>query len=422
MQGIISQKVPTGICCFTAGLIFSQYHNNSMKFSRNELSSLQLASVGHFGCHFAMLVYPTAAIALAQQEGLPFDMVIGWSFLGYFIFGLGGLPVGFLADRLKARWVVVTCVLGLGPALMLVALAQPGRQLILALAVVGVFASLYHPAALGLLSRTHVRRGTALGINGIFGNFGIALAPILTEFTARAWGWRGAYLAAGALLILPGLAVAFLRVDEPASGQVLPEENSRDSSEHMKLFILLLVAMTFGGLGYRAATVAQPAYFAEKVHFMGYGVATTLVYIVGAAGQYIGGRLADRHDLSVLYLVFHAISLPFVFCMAVLSGAPLLGVAGMFLFFNLSMQPIENSLVARFTPDRWRSTAYGFKFTLTFSIGALSVWGVQSIIERYTLAHVFPAIGGVMFLVVLTAGLIVWRTRGQKLLNHGSGQ
>ncbi len=151
-------KGPMDICCFTAGLIFSNYHHAvAMKFSRNELNSLQLTSVGHFGCHFAMLVYPTAAIALAAQEGLPFDVVIGWSFLGYFIFGLGGLPVGLLADRLKARWVVVTCVLGLGPALMLVALAEPGRQLILALAVVGLFASLYHPAALGLLSRTHVR-------------------------------------------------------------------------------------------------------------------------------------------------------------------------------------------------------------------------------------------------------------------------
>lgn len=393
-----------------------------MSFNRNELNSLQLTCVGHFSCHLAMLVYPTAAIVLAGEEGLPFDKVIGWSFLGFFIFGLGGLPVGLLADRLKARWVVVTCVLGIGPAMMLVALAQPGRQLILALAVVGGFASLYHPAALGLLSRTHVRVGTALGINGIFGNIGIALAPILTEFTARAWGWRGAYFAAGALLLLLGLSVSTRRVDEPVLGQVLPEEQDRDSTEHLKLFILLLVAMTFGGLGYRAATVALPAYFDERVHFIGYGVATTLVYIVGAAGQYIGGRLADRHDLSVLYLVFHALSLPFVFCMAALSGAPLLGVAGMFIFFNLGMQPIENSLVARFTPDRWRSTGYGLKFTLTFSIGALAVWGVEFIIARYTLAQVFPAIGGVMFLVVVTAGLIVWRTRGQKLLNHRRGQ
>ncbi len=418
VQGIISQKVPIGICCFTDGLIFPKYHHTvAMKFSRNELNSLQLTCVGHFGCHFAMLVFPAAAIVLAKQEGFPFDKVIGWSFLGFFIFGLGGLPVGLLADRLKARWVVVTCVLGLGPAMMLVALAQPGRQLILALAVVGLFASLYHPAALGLLSRTHARRGTALGINGIFGNFGIALAPILTMFTAQAWGWRGAYLASGVLLLLLGLAVAFRRVDEPILGQAIPEEHGRDSADHLKLFILLLVAMTFGGLGYRAATVALPAYFDERIPFIGYGVATTLVYIVGAVGQYYGGRLADRHDLSVLYLVFHALSLPFVFCMAALAGAPLLGVAGMFLLFNLGMQPIENSLVARFTPDRWRSTGYGLKFTLTFSIGAFAVWGVESIIAKSTLAHVFPAIGGVMFLVVVTASLIVWRTRGQKLLN-----
>ena len=85
-----------------------------------------------------------------------------------------------------------------------------------------------------------------------------------------------------------------------------------------------MVAMTLGGLSYRANTVAQPAYFAERVPQIGYGVATSMVYVVGTIGQYLGGRVADRYDLRILYLGFHLLSLPFVLAMSVLAGLSLL--------------------------------------------------------------------------------------------------
>jgi hypothetical protein len=125
-----------------------------------------------------MLVFPTAAVAISRSEGIALETVLGWSFAGYLIFGLGGLPVGVPTDHVRARWVVRAGVLGLGPALMAVAFVQPGPGLALALAAVGVFASLYHPAGLGLLSRNVRARGAALGLNGIAGNVGIAGSPV----------------------------------------------------------------------------------------------------------------------------------------------------------------------------------------------------------------------------------------------------
>ena len=69
-------------------------------------STLRLTAVGHLGAHFAMLVYPTVAVAIARSEGIALDVVLGWSFYGYLLFGLGGLPVGLLTDHFRARWVV----------------------------------------------------------------------------------------------------------------------------------------------------------------------------------------------------------------------------------------------------------------------------------------------------------------------------
>ena len=90
------------------------------QFTPNEKNTLRLTAVGHFGAHFAMLIYPTAAVAIARQEGIPLDVVLGWSFFGYLVFGLGGVPVGLLTDHFHARWVVRIGVVGLGGALMAV--------------------------------------------------------------------------------------------------------------------------------------------------------------------------------------------------------------------------------------------------------------------------------------------------------------
>jgi MFS family permease len=390
-----------------------------MTFSRNEKHVLQLTAVGHFGAHFAMLIFPTVAVVMAAEEGLALETVLGWSFAGFMLFGAGGLPVGYLADHLRAVWVVRVGVIGLGLAVMAVSMADPGPALALSLALVGVFASLYHPAGLGLISRTVAARGEALGINGMFGNVGIAGAPLAAQLACSAWGWRGAYLVLGAGLLLMGLLVAMRSINEATPGS-LTADDQHESGERRRLFLILLVAMTFGGLAYRANTVAQPAYFDARVGQMGHGVATSLVYGLGILGQWAGGRLADRYDLRILYLCFQARALPFVLLMSVLAGLPLLLAAAGYVFFAIGMQPIENSLVARFTPDRWRCTGYGLKFSVVFGIGALSVRGVQQFLERGTLSGVFVAVGGIIALLVCVAAYLAWRTRAAPILNQAA--
>ncbi len=252
--------------------------------------------------------------------------------------------------------------------MMLVSLAEPGTMLILALALIGVFASLYHPSGLSLITRTMSRRGTALGINGIFGNIGIAGAPALTQLVANTWGWRTAYLSMGLLLLFLGLAVSFQKIEEPKSGEVSRDEHHHEPSERLKLFLILMVAMTMAGLTYRAITVAQPAYFDEQVQPV-----IALRYQTRCPGLLYWDfrsirRRATRRPLRSAYPLpaLSRFQFSFLAWYGDTLGGSLLGISAGLLFFILGMQPIENSLVARFTPDRWRSTGYGLKFTVTF--------------------------------------------------------
>ncbi|MDP6354428.1 MAG: hypothetical protein QF473_04990, partial [Planctomycetota bacterium] len=65
----------------------------------NEKKTLALTGVGHFGCHIAMLVFPTAAVIMAQTTGMKKEEIYPWGFLCYLLFGICALPIGLLADR-----------------------------------------------------------------------------------------------------------------------------------------------------------------------------------------------------------------------------------------------------------------------------------------------------------------------------------
>ena len=40
---------------------------------------------------------------------------------------------------------------------------------------------------------------------------------------------------------------------------------------------------------------------------------------------------------------------------------------------NMGAQPVENALVAKYTPTRWRSRMYGIKFVLTLGVTSIGV-------------------------------------------------
>ena len=51
--------------------------------------------------------------------------------------------------------------------------------------MLGAFASIYHPVGIPMLVRHATRPGLTIGINGLAGNLGVALAALLTGFLVK---------------------------------------------------------------------------------------------------------------------------------------------------------------------------------------------------------------------------------------------
>ena len=396
---------------------------NETILTENERNIMYTTCFGHFLCHFNMLTFPAVVLPLSIRLNLPLADVLGISFWMYLLFGITALPWGLMADRLGPKPLMGIYYGGVGLCGMAVAVTinSPGPMAI-ALAGIGFFSGIYHPAGLGLISKQVTRTSYGMGINGMFGNLGLAMAPLVTGVVTWLWGPRSAYMVLGSLNLLGLVIMLILPLHN--SGSSGPQYKANDGE---KGFLILLMAMMLGGIVYRGATVILPAYFElrNQVIFSWLSehlpaglsanlVATTItsaIFLVGMIGQYMGGRTAERFSLQYSYLVFHLITIPAAFAMAKAANIPLIFAALVYFFFLLGMQPIENTLVSRLTPAKWHHSAFGMKFVLAFGMGALAVKGVEAVEKNFGIKWVYPCMGSVSIVLALTIVILIFRMR-----------
>jgi len=402
----------------------------------NENKIITFSCVAHFLTHFYELIFPALAIPLMISLKMDLADVLKLSFLMYLLFGLGALPWGIISDRYGNRKSLIVFFFGSGMGALMTSFSHSQISIILSLATIGFFASIYHPAGMGLISLGVKNRGMALGINGVAGNLGLVSAPFAAGILNWLVGWKTTYLLIGIFSILWGIIMLLVDIDEtPIHEETAGNDSVSGNNNYIKYFVILCVIMAISGLAYRANSIVLPAYlefkagflwsFFKNIHFsnlegtktMAATLLVSTVYMVGIFGQLVGGKLADKYDLRWMYLMFHGLSLPFVILMGVFNQQLLVASAAVYIFFSLGMQPIENSLVAKFTPNKWRSTGYGIKFILVFGVGSLAVYLVGWIKDTWNLGTVYFFSGGAIVVLVITIIYLIWTSRGTACRN-----
>jgi len=370
-----------------------------------------------------MLVFPAILLPLSARLQYNLAQTLDLAFYMYLLMGLSAPLWGYLADRFGARPLLALFYIGAAGSgfLSCLFIDNPG-VLRWTLAGIGLFSGIYHPAGLGWIACCVSRTSAGMAYNGMFGNLGLALGPVLAGLVNYLAGPAEVYGGLGLLNLLGLVLLARAAKIHARHGK---GGSNRDSSASWSGFAILLIAMMLGGIVYRGATVTLPALFEVR----GAGifnwianlfpgrvsanvVATAMtsgLYLVGMLGQYFGGRIGERFDLRYSYLCFHLLTIPAALAMGWLTDLPLVAVATFHSFFLLGMQPIENTLVARLTPPSMHSSAYGMKFVLTFGVGALAVQIVRLVELRMGIENVFPVLGLVSVLLVVVIGVLVRR-------------
>jgi predicted MFS family arabinose efflux permease len=81
-------------------------------------------------------------------------------------------------------------------------------------------------------------------------------------------------------------------------------------------------------------------------------------------------------------------------------------MVALFALFHFANQPVENNLIAHYTPSRLRSSSYGLKFFFTFGFGSLGAAFSGYVAENLGFNSVFLALGGVILLIALVVAFL----------------
>ena len=107
-----------------------------------------------------------------------------------------------LADKFSRSLLMVLFHFGIGLAAIIAGYAQSVWQLAAAIALIGVFAAIYHPVGIAMLIKSNRAIGFRLGINGVFGNMGVAAAPLVIGVLLTVGDWRLCFVASGIFCIV----------------------------------------------------------------------------------------------------------------------------------------------------------------------------------------------------------------------------
>lgn len=390
--------------------------------SRNE--SLQFINVAHFFDHFFLLIFPTAALAIAPAWDMTYAEVLLLGTPLYVMFALATLPVGWLGDRVDRMLLIVVFFIGCGAASLMIALATGPVLLMAGLGVLGVFTAIYHPVGLAHVTDIGKRTGRALAINGVFGNMGLAGGALTTGIIASLAGWQAAFAVPGVVSIAIGVVLywRYQSAVEPVHGtSTLQQETVVTSDRRVQLLVygVILIAALFGGIIFNALTISLPKFFDDRlIEIAGdlswIGVATGAVFAIAAFAQLPVGEMLDRFGARPILVTLLSGQIVLLIGLSQATGWLALGLAFAMVTMMFAEIPITSWLLSRYIRSGMRSRALSVEYVLSLGM-ASAIVPVISFMHRagYGFEVQFLALAGSAAIILAAALFLPKRTVDQ---------
>jgi len=263
------------------------------------LRTLTLISIAHWVSHFHLLVLPMLFPFLKEQLGVGY-IELGFALTVFAVVsGLTQAPMGYLADHIGARKVLLMGLAVGGLALIMLGLNLSYPCLIASAVLLGLANSVYHPADYAILS-AHMdaaRMGRAFSIHTFAGFLGGAVAPAIMAALVATTGGHGALIVAGAvgplvalLLMVAGVPDASA-ADRKVDGVHPPKQSVITPALIVLTIFFMLLSLSSAGIGNFGVVALMSGYGAS---FSSANIALTAFLGCSAIGVLAGGFLADR--------------------------------------------------------------------------------------------------------------------------------
>lgn len=392
----------------------------------NKKKILFFCSADHALTHAVILSLAPLLLAIKEEFNFSYSVSFGFAALNIFIYGTGGIPAGYLSDRVGPLKAILLGIIIVIISCFALAFSFGATQFVIFIFLLGLGSSFYHPPGITAISNSYTeRRGRAMGFHGLIGNLGQFGSPFLAGVVGALFGWRANYLVWGVSFVLLGLFLLYLmwtKADADILALVRAEKEQNERKEEgipphskttrssfffikretlelilkpMVLFILLL--SIFRGWYYRGVLYILPFYVEDFFHLspnaataLG-GTFVTFALISGGIGNYVGGHMKDRHGSVYPLVLFTFISL--ISTLLIVFNPFTLGereitfngenyvltfnafVIGVFLFgfgYFGGQAPL-NTFIAEMVSSEKRGRLFGISFFTRFGLSSLAM-------------------------------------------------
>ncbi|MDO5538320.1 MAG: MFS transporter [Desulfovibrionaceae bacterium] len=256
-----------------------------------------LLSAGHFATDINSGALPAVLPFLRDSLSLTYQATGGIMFANSLLSAVTQPLFGLLADHFRKPWLIPLGVILAGLGLCLTGLVGSYEAVLIAVAVSGLGAALFHPPAARLANKAGgAQKGLAVSLFSIGGNAGFVIGPPLAVLLVGSFG-LGATAFFGVLAVFTSLTLAFcvLRVKEDGaavgSGAAQPpRENNWRQFGIISVVIVVRSAVLTGLMTFIPLYLMQHFDVVKTQSAM----AVTLLGFFGVASNIAGGFLSDR--------------------------------------------------------------------------------------------------------------------------------
>ena len=385
----------------------------NIEASRNLTLPDMYINIGHFLDHFMMLIFAKAAFDAGRHFGLSYDEIIIYGTLGLFLFGAAAPLAGWLADKYSRSLIIIIYPFGVSLGAFLCFLSSSPIMLGFSIGVIGFFAAIFHPVGIAMLIRDSNKVGVRLGVNGVWGNMGVAAAPVLTGFIILNSNWQLSFLVPSLICLIFGIAQlrGFKEID--IKKEKTKQKTSNGLVEGWKIVLLSLTMTTLaGGFIFGSLTFLIPRIFEVNLSGISVDIAITgllagIVYAIASLSQVGVGYLIDRYSPKII-LGFVGIGQFFlIYLSSLYIDYALFFVMLMAMFFVFGQVPITDAILVRYVDDQWRARILSVKFLINLCAGA-SVLPLVSLFlgYGYTFSDLLTILSCLAIFVVISAYML----------------
>jgi MFS family permease len=334
-------------------------------------------NIAHIFTHYGLLILATAVLAMVIQDPATFGTAYGPILaLGtgmFVIYGLGSLPMGWIAERTGRPSLLLAFFLGTGAGMVLAGLASGPWTLAAAMFVFGAFSAIYHPIGTAMLvDAAGEKVGASVGVNGVFGNLGVALAPVVTGLVAAGMGWRWGFILPGVLCIAAGLAYWRNGLTDVARAKAAQKPFPAIPPPVVRRAVIVLLCIaTASGFVFNGFTLLLPKLMQERLAASPdllpvVGTLAFLVTLCGGLTQFTVGRLIDRHTLKRVFMPLALVQMPALLVLTQLHGWPVLAVSALICASIFGQVTVNETMTARYVAPALRAKLYSIRFSVGF--------------------------------------------------------